>query len=239
MDSHPNWRLRARAALEVYFRKRSNPRLVLSLIVIVAGLAGFFISHGLLKSGLETMCFRYPIAVIGGYVVFLGQLRIWVEMERRSYDPREVIIKEEMPGEKTKASIWDRFDGGDPASWLDLLDLPGFLELDEGCLLGCAVTFIIGLIAGAATITVSVVMAAPELLAEMFLDAVVITVLYRHLKTASREHWLGTAVRRTWNSAFWLAAVLGFAGLCLQGLAPERNTMGAALKEIFGDDQRR
>ena len=56
-----------------------------------------------------------------------------------------------------------------------------------------------------ASLLVSFVMAGPELLAEVFLDAVVVTILYRHLKTAAKEHWPGTAVKRTWISALLTA----------------------------------
>ncbi len=44
MDSHPKWRLRARAALETYFRNRSYPRFILALLVAVSGFAGFLLS---------------------------------------------------------------------------------------------------------------------------------------------------------------------------------------------------
>ena len=92
MDTHPKWRLRARTALETYFRNRSFPRLTLGLLVTVAGLAGLFLSHELLRFGVEEMWIRYPLAVIVGYAVFLIQLRIWVEIERTRYQPHEVII---------------------------------------------------------------------------------------------------------------------------------------------------
>ena len=80
MHSHRKWRLRARAGLEAYFHDRSFPRFGLGLIVTIAGLAGFLISHFLLHHGFEEMWLRYPLVVTVGYLVFLGQLRLWAEL---------------------------------------------------------------------------------------------------------------------------------------------------------------
>ena len=97
MDSHPKWRLRARAALETYFRNRSHPRFTLGLLVVVAGIAGFLISHMLLQLGFEDMWLRYPVAVIGGYATFLVQLR---KVGRAGYDHNQVTITTDLPHEK-------------------------------------------------------------------------------------------------------------------------------------------
>ncbi len=50
---------------------------------------------------------------------------------------------------------------------------------------------------------VMAVAAMPALLAEVFLDVFIVSVLYRRLRMAAQEHWLGTALRKTW----WLALV--------------------------------
>ncbi len=47
------------------------------------------------------------------------------------------------------------------------------------------------------------VAAMPALLAEVFLDVFIVSVFYRRLRLAAQEHWLGTALRKTW----WLALV--------------------------------
>lgn len=89
------------------------------------------------------------------------------------------------------------------------------------------------LLVGAVGLVFSVIIAAPELLAEVFLDAVVVTMLYRHLKTAAREHWLGTAVKRTWKSAVMTAAASSLLGLVLAFVAPNSHSIGSAVKEIL------
>ena len=232
MDPHPKWRLRTRAALEAYFRKRSFPRFTLGLLVIIAGLAGFLISHALLHHGIEAMALRYPLAVVGGYLVFLGLLRLWVEIERSRYDPGQMDLSNAPPAE----------DGDQPSSWtfpnhrsscLDWLDVTDLFVPEEGCLIGCALALVLGAIFGAGSFLVTFITAAPELLAEVFLDAVVVTMLYRHLKSAAKEHWLGTAVKRTWISALCTAGALGITGAGLDWLAPHSHSIGAAVKEIL------
>lgn len=234
MDSPRKWRLRARAALETYFRDRSYPRFILVLLVTIAGFVGFLISHTLLHHGVEEMWLRYPFAVISGYSVFLGLLRLWVEIERARYDPNQVEIPTDLSDDRESSQPpFTRFPR-ESDSWFDWLDLPSSVfELDEGCLVGCAFVFLFGLLAGAIGLLFSVIVAAPELLAEVFLDAVVVTMLYRHLKTAAKEHWLGTAVKRTWKSALLTAAASSLLGLMLAGLAPNSHSIGPALKEIF------
>ena len=233
MDSQRKWRLRARAGLEAYFRKRSFPRFTLGVIVTLAGLAGFLISHGLLYHGFQEMWLRYPLAVIGGYLIFLAQLRLWVEIERAFYDPKQVPLAADPPEASESPTNLDRYQRGD-SSWLDWLDLPGSVfDFEEGCLIGCVFVLLIGMLTGAAGLLFSLVMTAPELLAEVFLDAFVVAVLYRHLKIAAKEHWLGTAVKRTWKSALMMAAASSLLGIVLAGLAPNSHSIGPALKEIF------
>ncbi len=232
MDTHPKWRLRARAALEAYFKNRSFPRLTLGLLVTVAGLAGFLISHTLLRVGVEEMWIRYPLAVIGGYAVFLIQLRIWVEIERTRYQPHEVIISSVPPEEKVEMSTLDRYQRGE-RTWLDWLNIVDLPLPDEGCLVGCLFVIVLGLIGGAIMAVVTFVMAGPEFLAEVFLDAVVVSIFYRHLKTAAKEHWLGTAVKRTWVSVLLTAVLLCLIGAVLDDIAPHSHSIGPALREIF------
>ena len=236
MVSSRKWRLRARAALETYFRDRSYPRFILVLLVTIAGFVGFLISHTLLHHGVEEMWLRYPLAVISGYLVFLGLLRLWVEIERARYDPNQVEIPTDFSNDRESIQPPFRRYTKESDSWLDWLDLPSSVfDLDEGCLVGCAFVFLFGLLTGAVGLLFAVIVAAPELLAEVFLDAVVVTMLYRHLKTAAKEHWLGTAVKRTWKSALVTAAAASLLGLLLAVFAPHSHSIGPAIKEIFAE----
>jgi hypothetical protein len=233
MDSHPKWRLRARIALEAYLRDRSYPRLTLLLLVTFAGCAGFLISYGLLHLGWHKMAVRYPLAVLGGYAVFLVQLRIWVEIERTRYQPNEVQISTQPPEEAGESSLLEKFQRSDSDSWLDWLDFGDSLLPEEGCLFGCLFTAVLGIIVGAVTMVFSFFVAGPGFLAEVFLDAVVVSMLYRHLQNVAREHWLGTAVRKSWSSVAMAAVALGVVGFCLDESAPGSHSIGPAVKELI------
>lgn len=233
VDSHPKWRLRARAALETYFQNRSYPRLTLLLLVSLAGCAGFLISSGLLHFGWHEMAVRYPLAVLGGYAVFLIQLRIWVEIERTRYQPNDVQISTEPPEEIHESTLLDRLQRSEPTSWLDHLNFSDIFIPEEGCLFGCLFAVVIGVIGGAVTLVASFILAGPGFLAEVFLDAVVVSMLYRHLKNAAREHWLGTAVRKTWSSVAMTAVALGVVGFCLDEFAPDSHSIGPAVQELI------
>jgi hypothetical protein len=77
------------------------------------------------------------------------------------------------------------------------------------------------------------VVGAPTLLAEVFLDVFIVTVLYRRLKKAVQANWLGTAIRGTWGLAFLTAGLLGVIGWALQAMALEAHSIGPAIRELL------
>ena len=176
------------------------------------------------------MWLRYPVAVLGGYAVFLLLLRSWVEFEKARFDPPageiETELLEDAPNESLRAhrSV-DR-------SWTDWLNWRDFSEAFD--LEGCIPALLIGIFVTIGGLLLFAVFSATALIAEVFLDAFIIAALYRHLRVAAKEHWLGTAVRKTWWTALLIAALLGLAGWCLQALAPGAPSIGPALDQIFG-----
>ena len=62
--------------------RRGRPRLLVSLILSVTGLAGFLVSFSLLHSGMTRMWLRYPLAILFAYCVFLLLLRLWLHLQR-------------------------------------------------------------------------------------------------------------------------------------------------------------
>lgn len=58
--------------------RKGQPRLLVSLILLVTGAAGFLVSYLLLHSGMTLMWQRYPLAIIFAYCVFLLLLRLWL-----------------------------------------------------------------------------------------------------------------------------------------------------------------
>ena len=223
MNDPAAWRSRANDALEAYFRRRSFPRLMLSLLLLLTGVTGFLVSYGMLRLGLDHMWLRYPIAALVGYGVLLALIRVWVEIERSGFDPAEAGIEGAGPRSESGLSLQFR-----PArnSWFDWLDVADFSAdvIGEGCLpavLFAVVLVLLGII-------LSTIAAAPALIAEVFLDAFIVTLLYRHLRIAQKEHWLGTALRKTWSAALFTAAALALGGWALEQMAPGARSIGQA-----------
>lgn len=223
------WRERARRALEQYFEKRSSPRLILSLVLVLTGLASLVVSLELLRAGLVEMWVRYPIAVLAGYGVFIGLLRLWLEFERSRFNPRADEVENAVapPPLRLSESAWE--ERRSRTRWYDYLDFPDVFDLDEGC----AVMFLLGILVALIGLAVFAVLSAQAFLAEVFLDAFIVSVFYRRLRIAAREHWLGTAVRKTWVLALITAALLSMAGWALERAAPGSHSIGPALEKIL------
>lgn len=201
---------------------------MLGVLLLITGLIGFFVSYALLRAGVEHMWVRYPIAVFAGYAALLGLIRVWVEFERRRFDPSDADLQQAVAPTEHATRWRDVGDG----SWLDWLNLPDgdYLDFDDGCL---------PLILGGVVLTLVVVLittiaAAPALIAEVFLDAFLVAVLYRRLRIAQREHWLGTALRKTWLAALVTAAALAIGGWALEEMAPGARSIGKAIQQLRG-----
>jgi hypothetical protein len=227
MNDEPAWRDRARAALENYFERRSFPRTMLSLVLIITGLCGFLVSYGLLRLGVDHMWVRYPVAVLAAYGILLGLIRIWVELERPGFDPSEADLQA-----LAKAQP-NRLSRSRSHQWLELLDLPEFGDVGDGDLgEGCLVVVFGAVLVASVTGLIVVLTSAPILIAEVFLDVFIVSVLYRHLRIAEKEHWLGTAIRKTWWPALLTALLLAVCGWALEELAPGSRSVGRAIQQI-------
>jgi hypothetical protein len=106
----------------------------------------------------------------------------------------------------------------------------GAVDGDEGCIPLLLFLFLFALLAA----TVAALIGAPALIAEVFLDAFLVTVLYRRLRIAEKEHWLGTAIRKTWALALMTAALLAVTGWVLDELAPGSRSIGRAIEQLTG-----
>jgi hypothetical protein len=229
MDQKTRFRGRARSALAAYFHRRSYPRIALSLLLALTGGFGFLISFLLLKADLAAMWLRYPVAVLASYAFFLLLLRGWVEIERNRFTPEEIDqigLRDAKFSESATVS-----ETAGKKSWLDYLDVPdiGIDFFDDGCL----PVLLIGAVFGVICALLLMVFAAPALIAEVFLDLVLVSLLYKRLRIAAHEHWLSTAIRKTWGTAAIVAALLMIAGICLQLMAPEAKSIGPATREVL------
>ena len=222
------WPSHARATLRRYFEKRSALRTIVSFLLILAGSFGFLVSYVSLRLGLTQMWVRYPVALLAGYAFFISLLRLWVELERSRFNPEGAEIKALVVEERRSANPsvlkHDR-----RTSWLDWLDVTNVLDFDDGCLPALLALLVFGLVVALAM----AVAAMPALLAEVFLDVFIVSVFYRRLRTAAQEHWLGTALRKTWWLALIAAALLSLAGWGLETLAPGSHSIGPAIEKIL------
>lgn len=234
MSEHLHWRQKAQLALQAYFERRSRPRVILSVVLIAAGLVGLLASIGLFHAGLERMWIRYPLSALVGYAGFLALLRAWAGWEYDSFSPEEMTgalppaAGEAVPATPRRlARAGGRALEHSAVEGVDCLD--AFDSIDgEGCfvflLLAALIGVVITLLCG--------IFAAPALLAEVFLDAFLISVIYKRLRVKADEHWLRTAVRRTWKSAITISVLLSIAGGTLARLAPGARSLGQAIKEM-------
>jgi len=216
------WHRRARSALESYFERHSFPRTMVTLILIITAVCGFLISYALLRLGVGHMWMRYPIAALVAYGILLGLVRLWVEVECRRFKPEEAGLDRTMQHGQAANDA--------PGRWLDCLDVPdvGGIDFDEGCL----PVILVGVVVGLAILAVITIAGAPLLIAEVFLDVFLVAALYRRLQVAEREHWLGTAIRRTWSAALLTILLLALGGWVLEQMAPGTRSIGPAIEQI-------
>jgi hypothetical protein len=75
-----------------------------------------------------------------------------------------------------------------------------------------------------------VVYTAPVLFAELMLDGMLAAGLYRRLKGIESNHWIETALRKTFWPFFLTALVCFSTGWAMGVYAPEAHTIGAVLQ---------
>jgi hypothetical protein len=176
------------------------------------------------------MWIRYPLSVLLAWGVFLVLMRVWAAFEARWFLPEQEldeILKLPDPGPGR------RVDDGIDWSWLDpLFEVPSIADF-EGCVAWLA---FIGLIA-LAVLTVagifSVVASAPALIAEVFLDSVLIAALLRRMNQIEHRWWLGGAISQTWAPVALTALALMIAGLMLHAFVPGAHSIGGVWSHYF------
>lgn len=260
--------------------RQSLPRLQMSVLLALTGATGFLSSFILLKLGVDSMALRYPVAVALAYGVFLLLLRIWLRLQRDSWqsaDIPDVVDLGEAVVDGAGAIVRGagRFAGrggnfGGAGSSADFDAPPATLamtppspapairavpksggggggskgggfnfsfDLDEGGFLVLVAVLVIAAASMGAVIWI--LWTAPALLAEVLVDGLVLSGLYRRLKNAPEpEYWLTSAIRRTWIPAVVVALLFSVSGYLLQQAVPEARSIGAAWKAVSGETGR-
>lgn len=103
---------------------------------------------------------------------------------------------------------------------------------DEGCVF---LLLALALIAAGVLAALYVVYAAPLLLAEILVEGVLLSGLYRGMKRAGDGNWLRAVARRTWLPVLLTLASFAAAGYLLQRAAPRARSIGEAWKMVVSD----
>jgi hypothetical protein len=102
------------------------------------------------------------------------------------------------------------------------------LDLDEGWIIVVPLVMLFGSLIAAFVL----IWSAPGLLAELAVDVLLVSSLYRRLKSLDRRSWLLTAVRKTWIPALLVAVLLVAGGFVLEAVVPEARSMGDILRRF-------
>ena len=237
----------------------SQLRFHLSLIVTLAGGAAFLSSVIALWLGVDAMSIRYPLAAAGGYATFLLLIRAWIGWPRRALshaagrratsdaghhagdlvDVGGALADISLPSRIPKAAEPVMFAGGRSggggagASWAGVgqsASSPFDVDVDLDDLWPVVVAIVCVL--GAAIAIVWVIYSAPVLLAEVAVDAAIVSGVYRKLKKREPSHWAMTVVRHTALPAVAIIIFATLAGYALQKIAPEARSIGGVMRSL-------
>jgi hypothetical protein len=212
-----------------HLEQDSFPRITVAVIVALAGLSAFLTSAASLNAGLDSMGMRYGAAALGGYVVFVGLVRVWIAI-RRGWEPD---VEPDMAADVIEPWGGGASGGrgsGDAAG----LDATGFFDgfdLDLDVLFFVIAAVLLAL-AGVIAV-VYVVYTAPLLLAEVALDAALVSTLYRRLRREDAGSWAGAVLRRTWAPALIVVVCVSLAGFALEAAVPEAHSIGGVIRTLL------
>jgi hypothetical protein len=233
--------------------REDSPRAQMLVILLLSGAAAFLASVAMLSAGIERMAWRYPLALLVGYAAFLLLIRAWIAWKRRALHADPNLADVPLPSaDHSDAALPNLFrggrsgGGGGGAAW----DQPpptfaaappaptavskifdgASADFDDGAVLVILAALALG---GALAISY-IVYAAPALLAEVAVDAALVTTVYRRLRERDAPHWALSVVRRTWLPVLGLAALLMAGGFALQRAVPSARSIGHVLRALVG-----
>ena len=222
------------------------PRLTIFTFIGLSGAAALGASAAMFRLGFERMGYRYAVATFVGYAVFLVLIKLWIEFLRPRpsregvdldmfSDPIEVAAGLAARDATVGFSGGSSGGGGASGSWGPHADgapdipLPD-VDADEAWPVVVAAIVAAVVLLGAVIATFYVIYYAPVLLAEIALDAALVTGIYRRLRRQDARHWLGSAIRHTWKPALVIMMCLFVLGTVLQWANPSMRTIGDWLR---------
>lgn len=207
------------------------PRFVILLILVVAGLTAFGFSALALNAGLDDMAVRYFAATMVGYAVFLLLIRVWIALRRREAELTDLPDISTLPSDAASFGGGRSGGAGATESWGQAADSVIGVDVPDADEAWPVVLAAVVLLGGVLAM-LYVVYLAPVLLAEVALDAALVTGIYRKLRKKDAGHWLGSAVRHTWLPATIAAVCIAFAGLVLQWAMPTARSIGDLVRGV-------
>jgi hypothetical protein len=222
-------------------------RVQLLLLLTLAGVVAFLSSFLSLVLGMGSMALRYPLAVACGYAAFVLLIRGWIAWQRHGMTARDAL---ELDPGIADGSIAPRASGhsdalsfaggrsggaGSGGSWStgSSSASPGIdaaTDVDDlwpvvvaaACVLG-------GLLAMG-----YVVYGAPVLLAEVAVDAAIVSGAYRSLRKREPSYWAMTVLRHTAIPAMILVACAALGGFAAEQIAPDARSIGGVIRALTG-----
>ena len=255
-----NSRAKVITSLRARLQLRSFPRIQMGLIVALTGAAGLLWSFLLHQAGVHSMVVRYPLALVGAYLVFLFLLWLWLRTNASDYSSVDGNLPDFRGAPSDGGGHVPQFHSGgggdfggggadgnfDTAGSMvphptgsvgDASSLGDGLGNAAGEALGgldeLAVPILAVLLAlGLALASLYVVYVAPELFAEILFDGTLSYTLYRRLRKTDSPHWLTSAVTRTVWPFVITAVFLMLVGAALSAYAPGAHTLSNAFHYV-------
>lgn len=223
----------------------SFPRLQMTLLVALTGLAGFISSYLLLHAGFTAMWLRYLLSFGFAYLAFLILLWLWLRTNAEDYcdipDMSGSFPSSGPSHPEVFSGEGGAFGGGGASGSFDAtvadMPIPDEIGGPVGDALGAAaeaeefaIPLIVLILIGALLLsTLFMIYSAPMLFAELMVDGMLSASLYHKLRGQETRHWLETAVRRTVWPFILTAMIVSASGLGMAHYAPEAHTLGEVL----------
>ncbi len=224
------------------------PRLQMLFLVTITAASGFIASFSMLHNGVRSMPWRYLLACMVAYAVFLLLLWLWLRTKAEDYtDIPDLGNALPSPGNGGEGhpscegggggfgggGASGSFDSTNESAAFELPDTGGpageILEAAGGAGEMAIPLSLVILLAALLFSSLYVVYSAPMLFAELLLDGMLAAGLYRRLAVIPRRHWLETALRRTFWPFLLTALLVWGAGWAMQLYAPGADSMGEVL----------
>ena len=106
----------------------------------------------------------------------------------------------------------------------------GALDLDELIFVAIAV---VSIFAGV-VVCLYVVWTGPALLAEVLVDGMVMSGIYRKMKVVDPSYWISGVLRRTWLPVLLVAGFFAAAGFAMQKIDADAKSIGPVVAHVMG-----